>query len=245
MKDSVQATTAKATRSLKWSALTEIVSRTASPIVLVVLARLLTPDDFGVVATSMIAISLSQMFWDAGLSKALVQTQEPLDEASNVVFWTNTFLGVLVYLVLLLSAPLIATFFHSPASGPVLRVLGLQIIIGSLTSVQQALFIRDLDFRGLFWIKLLTAFFPGLFSIPMAFFGYGVWALVAGSIAGQLLNLLLLWNYSSWRPKFQYNVPCARKMLCFGLWVMAEAFGGWLIMWGDGLVVGKYLGFMI
>jgi O-antigen/teichoic acid export membrane protein len=242
MEDNIQETTSKATRSVKWSALTEVVSRTASPIILVVLARLLTPDDFGVIATTMIAVSFSQMLWDAGLSKALVQTEEPIETAANVVFWTNILLGIFVYLILLGLAPTIARFFNSPASGPVLRVLGLQIVIGSLTSVQQALFVRDLDFQGLFWIKLLTAFFPGLFSIPMAFFGYGVWALVAGSIAGQLLNLLLLWNYSSWRPTFRYNLPCAKKMFRFGLWVLAEAFGGWLIMWGDGLIVGKYFG---
>lgn len=232
----------KAMRSLKWSALMEIVSRTASPIIFVVLARLLTPADFGVVATAMIAISFAQMFWDAGLSKALIQTREAPEEGAHVVFWTNIVLGVLIYLILFISAPAIALFFNSPASGPVLRILGFQIVIVSFSSVQQALFVRDLDFRGLFWVKLLTAFLPGLCSIPLALFGYGVWALVAGSLVGQILNCWLLWRRSAWRPKFIYNKILAGKLFAFGFWVILESFGAWLIVWGDNLIVGRFLG---
>lgn len=234
--------TTKATKSVKWLALMEIVSRTAQPIIFVVLARILAPADFGVMATAMIAISFSQMFWDAGLSKALIQAREAPEDAANVVFWTNIFLGVLIYLILFISAPAIALFFKSSASGPVLRVLGLQIVISSITSAQQALFVRDFDFRGLFWIKLITAFVPGLCSIPLAFFGYGVWALVAGSLAGQILNFLLLWRRSTWRPQFNYDKRLAVKLFKFGFWVLLESLGAWLIIWGDNLVVGRFLG---
>jgi PST family polysaccharide transporter len=190
----------------------------------------------------MIVISLAQMLWDAGLSKALVQTRESLEDAAHVVFWTNVLLGGLIYIVLFLLAPAVGLFFNSPDSGPVLRVLGLQILIASLSSVQQALFVRDLDFRRLFWIKLLTSFVPGFSSIPMAFFGYGVWSLVAGSLAGQILNSWLLWSRSSWRPKFTYHGESARKLFTFGLWVLMESFGAWLIVWGDNLIVGRFLG---
>lgn len=234
--------TNKATRSLKWSALMEVVSRTAQPIIFIVLARLLTPNDFGVLATAMISISFAQMFWDAGLSKALIQTKEAPDEAAHVVFWTNMALGLLIYLLLFISAPAIAIFFNSPPSGPVLQIMGFQIIIASFSSVQQALFVRDLDFRGLFWIKLLTAFLPGLFSIPLALFGYGVWALVAGSLVGQIINCWLLWRRSIWRPKFIYNKILAGKLFSFGYWVILESFGTWLIVWGDNLIVGRFLG---
>jgi O-antigen/teichoic acid export membrane protein len=89
---------------------------------------------------------------------------------------------------------------------------------------------------------LFTAFFPGFFSIPLAFYGFGVWALVAGALAGQILNLSLLWRYSPWRPRLQYDLPLARGMLKFGLWVVGESFGAWLIMWGDNLIVGRFLG---
>lgn len=220
----------------------EIVSRTALPIIFVILARILTPDDFGVVATAMIAISFAQIFWDAGLSKALIQSEEILEDAAQVVFWTNILLAILIYIALFIAAPAIALFFNSPASSSVLRVMGFQIIIASFSSVQQALFIRDLDFRGLFWIKLLSAFIPGLCSIPMALFGYGVWALVAGLLAGQILNCWLLWHRSTWQPKFTYNRKSAKKLFTFGFWVVGESLAVWFVLWGDNLIVGKFLG---
>ena len=242
MTESSQDTKNKALVSLKWSALMEVVSRVASPIVFVVLARLLSPNDYGVVATAMIAISFSQMFWDAGLSKALIQTKAAPEDAAHVVFWTNVVLGLLIYTILFFAAPAIALFFRSPASGPVLRVLGIQIIIASLSSVQGALFVRDLDFRGLFWIKLVTAFIPALFSIPMAIYGYGVWALVVGNLVAQIIGLYLLWRKSTWRPKFCYDIVLAKSLFSFGFWVLLESFGAWLILWGDNLIVGRFLG---
>ena len=232
----------KAARSLKWAALTEIISRTASPIVTVILARFLEPEDYGIVATAMVVVSFGQMLWDAGLSKALIQTEEDLTDAAHVVFWSNLILGGIVYAVLFLVAPWVAVFFGSPKSAPVLRVLGLQIIISSLTSVQTSLFIRDMDFRRLMWVKLLTAFIPGLFSIPMAMAGHGVWALVAGTLAGQTFNLILLWHHSHWRPALHYNFRLAKKLMHFGLWILADAIGGWLQTWGDNLIVGRFLG---
>jgi len=220
----------------------EVVSRIASPLIMVILARLLTPKDFGIVATAMIAISFSQMFWDAGLSKALIQTKVSQEAAANIVFWTNVALGLLIYLCLFLSAPLIADFFKSPESAAVLRILGTQIILASLSTVHQALLVRDFNFKGLFWVRLLVAFLPGMFSIPMAVFGYGVWALVTGSIIAQLINLILLWTMSPWRPKFYYDWAQARSIFKFGFWVTLESFGAWLIIWGDNLIVGKFLG---
>ncbi len=232
----------KAFKSVKWTALREFVSRTAAPLVAVILARLLTPEDFGVVATAMIAITFAQMFWEAGLGKALVQTEETTEAAADIVFWTNLSLGLVIYAGLFVFAPWLGVFFNSPASGPVLRVLGLQIVIGSLSSVQHALFVRDLDFRRLFWIILLTAAVPGAFSIPMALSGYGVWALVAGSLVGQLLNLALCWHFSSWRPRLAYDFRIARRMFRFGSWIVIGSLAAWLISWGDSLIVGKFLG---
>ncbi len=220
----------------------EVVSRTATPVVFVVLARLLTPADYGIMATASIVIAFSQMFWDAGLSKALIQAKEDPEQAAQVVFWTNTALGIAIYVALVVSAPAVASFFDSPKSAPVLRVLGLQVVIASLSSVQQALFLRDMNFKRLFWIRLASAFVPGLFSIPMAFFGQGVWALVAGSLAGQTMNLVMLWRSSSWRPRWGYDQTQARRLFRFGSWVMLEAFGAWLIQWGDNLIVGRCLG---
>ena len=237
-----ESVTQKAVGAIKWSALMEVVPRAISPIVFLVLARLLTPEDFGMMSTALIVISFSQIFWDAGLGKALVQIKEKPEEAANVVFWTNLGLGIVTYIVLFLAAPWLAAFFNSIASRSVFRVLGLQVLIASLASVQSALFMRDLAFRQLFWIKLVTALVPGFFSIPLAFFGYGVWALVAGSLAGSLLNLALVWAKSMWRPQIRFDCDLAHKLCGFGIWVVLEALAVWFYVWGDNLLIGKFIG---
>lgn len=232
----------KAARSMKWSVLTEVVSRSVTPLTFIALARILAPQDFGVVAVAQIAISFCSLFWDAGLEKALIQTKEPLDKAANVVFWTNIILGLVIYCILFTISPLLSVFFNSPASGPVLQVLGLQIIIGSLSTVQQALFLRDLNFKQLFWAKLATAAIPAVVSIPLAFIGYGVWALVASSLTASMMNLIILWVRSPWRPNYSFDAAIARKMSNFGIWIVIDSFAGWFISQGDALVIGRFLG---
>ena len=220
----------------------EVVSCSASPLIFLILARLLSPADFGVVAVAMIVLNFSQMFWDAGLGKALVQREEAPENAANVVFWVNAVMGIAIYAIFFLAAPWIADFFHCPASSPVLRVLGLQLVINSLSAVQASLFVRKLDFHRLFKIKLATAFLPGFCSIPLAFWGYGVWALVAGYLAGSLLNLGFLWWTSPWRPRWDFDWVLAHRLFRFGIWVMGESLAAWFLLWGDNLLVGRFLG---
>ena len=232
----------KSIASFKWSALTEVVSRAVSPLTFVILARILTPQDFGVLAIAQIAISFCYLFWDAGLQKALIQTSEPLDEAANVVFWINLALGLVIYAVLLPTAPFLAIFFKNPESCAVLQVLGLQIIIGALSTVQQGLFLRDLDFKLLFWVRLATVVIPAFISIPLAYFGYGVWALVISSLIASLVNLVFLWLRSSWRPQLRFNTHTAKKLSNFGSWIVLDSVFGWFISQGDAVVVGRFLG---
>lgn len=220
----------------------EIGSRTASGIVYLVLARLLTPEDFGVMALALLLVNFCQVFWDAGLEKALIQTPAPPEQAAQVVFWTNALLGLVMFALLFLAAPGLAAFFHTPSALAVMRVLGVQVVIASLASVQQALLVRELGFRELFWLKLVTTIISCSFSIPLAFIGYGVWALVAGSLSAALLNLILLWRQSPWRPRWSFDWRLARALYGFGLWVVLESLGAWFFSWGDNLLVGKFLG---
>ncbi len=228
--------------SAKWSALTEMVSRAIPPAILIILARILTPEDFGIVASAMIFISFCQIFCEAGLGKALIQTNESPEKSADIVFWSNLFLSVLVYGLIFIASPWLAEFFNSPGSKLVLRILGLQIIISSLTSVQQSLFLRNFKFKSLFWIRLLTALLPGFFSVPMAYLGYGVWALVTGSLLGSMTTMFMLWHKSSWRPGMHFELDLARKIYIFALWALGEGLAAWFFTWGDNLLVGKYLG---
>ena len=232
----------QAIKSIKWTALSEIVSRSIQPVLTLILARLLTPADFGVVGVAMIAIGLAQIFQDFGLGKVLIQRETEVDKSANIIFLTNLTLSVFLYLILFITAPLISKFFHEPKVIDVLRVLCLQIVLFSLISVHQALLQRNFRFKQLFYIRLFSAIVPGLASIPLALSGYGVWALVFGTLAGGIIQVLLFWRASPWRPRFSYNLQLARQLFGFGSWVAAEAFLLWVIGWGDSIVLGHFIG---
>jgi O-antigen/teichoic acid export membrane protein len=234
--------TSRLVRSLKWSALMEIVSRSAQAALTLILAQMLAPADFGTMATAAIAIGLAQILCEAGLSTALVQTRETPERAADVVFWTNLGLGLTTYAGLYLVAPMVATFFGSAASQAVLRVLGVQVVIGSLASVHQALLTRRLDFNRLFWARAANFLVPIGVAVPLAIRGAGVWALVTASLSGSLVNLLALWCLNPWRPRARYDWSTARRLSGFGGWVIGEGLSGWFFAWGDNLLIGKFLG---
>ena len=229
--------------ALKWSFFGEIASKAVTPVVFVVLARLLTPEDYGVVAAATMVISFSQIFWEAGMGKAIIQYRGDRTVAANTAFWINNALGLLVAGALVASAGLIADrIFHDPRVAPVLRVMALQVLLSASVSIHIALLQKDLNFRHLFWVRLATVAVPGIASIPLAWYGMGYWALVAGSLAGQVFQVVLLWKTSSWRPRFDFDREVARKLVRFGGWVAATALMAWFYLWADSLVVGVYLG---
>jgi O-antigen/teichoic acid export membrane protein len=234
--------TLKAIHAFKWSVLGEVVSKAVGPLVFLVLARLLVPEDFGVVAAAMVIISFSQVFSDAGLGKALIQRQNRVEESANVVFWLNLGIGLVIVAILIAAAPLIAGFFHDERIAPVVRVLSLQILLAAFSSVHKALLQKDLDFKQLFWVRIITTAVPGLASIPMAIHGMGYWALVAGTLVGQMAQSIVFWKLSPWRPQWGLDRSLAWELIGFGKWVMLSGLLGWFYGWMDAIIVGHFLG---
>jgi len=232
----------KITNGIKWTTLSSLLPKLISPLVMLVLARILAPEYFGLVSTAMIVISFSQMFWEAGLTKALIQSSEPIEVTGNLVFWSNLFIGILIYILIFFFAPYIAKYYNNSQTSIVLRVLSLQIIFISLTTVQEAIFIKDLNFAPLFSIRLISSISNGLVSIFLAFNGFGVWSLVFGTLLGVILNFILLWKKSIWMPSFNINWKLANQFYKFGSWVLLLSLLGWLINWVDSILIGKYFG---
>lgn len=224
----------------KWSVLSEIAAKAATSLFFVVLARLLAPEDFGVVAVAMIVVSFAQTLWEFGLARSLIQRQTDTEDAADIAFWTNLLLGLVFYIGLAVVADAFANLFGAPKAGPVLRLLGIQIVIGSMSSVHIALYQRDLNFKALFWIRLGTSFLPGAVSIPLAATGFGYWALVAGMIASNLTLFALVWVFHSWRPRWRYNKQLAKDIFKFSFWTTAEGILSWGIQWIDVIIVGAF-----
>ena len=229
--------------ALKWSFLGELASKAIQPVVFIILARLLTPEDFGVMTAALMVIGFSQIFWEAGMGKAIIQRQSDLESAANAAFWINIVLGICIASMLYLFAkPIARIFFQDERVIAVLRVMTLQVLLGALCSVQIALLQKDMQFKKLFWVRFATVSLPGLASIPLAWYGFGFWALVAGTLSGQLVQVLMLWWMSDWRPGVAIKQDVTTEMTKFGVWVGATGMMGWFYTWADSLVVGHYLG---
>jgi O-antigen/teichoic acid export membrane protein len=233
---------AQAVKSLKWTVFSQIAQISIPSIVMLILARLLTPEDFGVVGVAMIAIGFAQIFQDFGLGKALIQREGQIEESANIVFWSNLGFSIVIYLILFLLSPQISVFFHDPRASNILRVLCIQIILTSLTTVHFSLLQRDFQFKSLFAVRLAPSVIPAVISLPLALIGQGVWALVWGALAGSLAQAILVWRISEWRPTQIFNLKLAREIYGFGIWVFSEMMLSWLIVWGDSIVLGHFLG---
>jgi O-antigen/teichoic acid export membrane protein len=230
-------------QAIKWSFLSEIASKAVQPLVFVILARLLTPEDYGVVASATMVISFSQVFWEAGMGKAIIQYQGDRKAAANVAFWVNVALGIVVAGILVAISGVVANrIFHDNRVAPVLQVMALQVFLSASASIHTALLQKDMNFKSLFWVRMATVAIPGLFSIPLAWYGMGYWALVAGTLAGQAMQVAMLWKMSPWKPELSFDFAIARQLIRFGGWVALSGLLVWFYVWADSLIVGIYLG---
>jgi len=227
--------------ALKWSFLSELAAKLIQPAVFIILARLLTPEDFGVMSAALMVISFSQIFWEAGMGKALIQRQTNIEEAANAAFWINIGLGtVIASLLFIVANPVAQTFFHDERVAVVLQIMTVQVLLGAVSAVHTALLQKDMSFRRLFWVRFATTGLPGLASIPLAWNGMGYWALLTGTLIGQATQVALLWQLSHWHPKWSFSFAVAKEMGRFGAWVGASGLLGWFYVWADSLVVGLY-----
>lgn len=232
----------QAVRSAKWALLNSFVPRLLTLVLTTVLARLLTPDDFGLVGIATLVVSLMTMIQQTGLGQALVQRQVQVEEAASVTLWLNLTLSVALYGFLWFLTPLASALYEEPRLVPALRVLGLQLVISASGIVHTSLMARHFRFQKLFLIQTASTTAPFLVAIPVALSGAGYWALIFSSLAGNLVSVSLAWWLERWRPRPVFNVAIARQMLSFGGFVFLEAFLGWMLIYFDNAVVGKVLG---
>lgn len=225
----------------KWSVLAEVFSKAITPLVFLLLARFLVPEEFGIVAISMIIVSFAQVICDAGMNNALVQSAIEFEANANEAFWVNMVLGGVLLILLLLLADYLAVPFGDPRVADVIRLQGLQLLIFPLISVQTARFQKNLEFKPLFKVQAVTAFVSGAVSISLATQGMSYWALVWGPLIASFSQAIFLWKLSAWSPGFHFSYGEAVQLLKFGGWITGEKIIGWFYTWGDSLVIGLFL----
>ena len=186
----------------------------------IILARLLSPDDYGCIGMLMIFIAISNAFIDGGFGSALIQKKSPTQEDYSTIFHWNLFLSVVLYGVLFMAAPWVASFYKIELLSSVLRVQGIVLIINALSIVQQNILRKRLLFRHLAVVRISASVLSLLLAVFLAYRGYGVWTLVAQQIAWSCFATAFCWALNVWRPSMQFSMQSFKSLYQFGGFIL-------------------------
>lgn len=206
----------KALSGIVWKFFETALTSVIGFVISVVLARLLSPSDYGLIGMMAIFIALSEVFIDSGFSDALIQKKNRTDTDLSTVFFFNIMVSVFCYFSLFAFAPLIADFFNAPLLILIVRVLGLKIVINSFASIHITKLRINVNFKALAIITLISVVIGGFIGILLAFLGFGVWSLVFQLLLGSSIQVLVLWLVVKWRPKFVFSKLSLKSLFGFG-----------------------------
>jgi len=232
----------KAINSVMWSATQTWGVRVISFLVMVALARLVAPEAFGLVAYATVFIAFAQIFVNQGFSDAIVQFSQLSREHLDTAFWASLLTGGLLTIISVFASDGIASLFHEPQLVPIIRWLSPVFILSALSSVQQAILRRKLAFKALTIRSLAANLISGVIAVLMAFRGYGVWSLVAKILVSAIVNAVMLWQVSDWRPGFRISMERFRELFLFGIKIVGGDFVDFLSVHSDDFLIGYFLG---
>ncbi len=206
----------KTVRGTVWSVVERFSVQGVMFVVMIFMARVLTPADYGLVGMVAIFIAVSQSLVDSGFSQALIRKKNRTETDNSTVFYFNVAVGLALYLILFFCAPLIAKFYKEPLLIPITRLVSLSIVINSLVVVQRALLITKIDFKTQAKASFIAVVVSGAVGLTMAYTGWGVWAIVWYQLTNISVNMGLLWVMARWRPHLLYSWQSFREMFSFG-----------------------------
>lgn len=206
----------KAIHGVGWSFIDNIASSGITFLVGLVLARLLTPKEYGIMAMIAVFIAVSNSIIDSGFSNALIRKTRIERVDYNTVFYFNLTVSILIYTLLYLAAPAISVFFKESVLVEIIRILGLVLIINAFSVIPRTQFVRDVNFKTQTKVSLISSISSGVFGIGMALGGMGVWSLVGQQLSRQFLNTLFLWIYSKWYPVWEFSRKSFKELFEFG-----------------------------
>lgn len=228
------------TKGVLWSAIERFSVQGVSFLLSIVIARLITPGEYGLIAMLTIFMAVAQSFIDSGFGNALIQKKDRNEVDYSTVFYFNIVISVLLYGILYLCAPLIARFYNQPILTSVTRWVGLNLIIMSLSLVQRTRLNVDLNFKLQAKVSLTAVIISGIIGITLAYNGWGVWALVIQGLSNNLFSTILLWITTKWHPLFEFSVTSFRRLFSFGSKLLASGLLHTIYLNLYSLVIGKF-----
>lgn len=224
---------------LFWKLAERISAQAVSLIVSIVLARILSPDNYGAVALVLVFIDLANVLVVNGISTALIQKKDADELDFSTMFWVNIVVATVIYMIIFLSAPAIAGFYNNEILVAVTRVLGIKILLAGPNSVQQAYVSRHMIFKKFFFATLVGTVISGIVGIVMAIWEFGVWALVAQYLTNSAIDMLVLFLTIDWRPKLMFSWRRAGRMVGYGWKITVGAIADELYLQARALIIGK------
>ena len=206
-----------------WRFLERVGAQGVEFVVSIVLARLLAPELFGMIAMMMVFISILSVFIDSGFGSALIQKKDADDLDFSTVFWFNLAMCMAIYALLFLAAPGIAKFYKMPGLIAPLRVIGLTLVVSGVKNVQMSYVSRTLQFKRFFFATLGGTLGAAVLGIWLAYRGYGIWALVAQSLFNNTVDTIILWITVKWRPKLMFSLERLKGLFSYGWKLLASA----------------------
>lgn len=237
---SEQTLKSKTKRGLAWSLIERFSTQGVQFLFGIILARLLSPDDYGIIAMPLVFLALAQCFIDSGFSTALIRKPDLNEDDLSTAFYFNVGVGIVCYIILFFTSPLIASFYNTPILSDLLKVTALATLFNPLCAVQQAILTRRIDFKTQAVVSLTGAIISGILGLIMAYSGFGVWSLVCQQVGGYLLRTLLLWIMVKWRPQYTWSWESFHYLWGFG----SKMLGSGLLETAYSniypIVIGKY-----
>lgn len=212
----------KTVKGVSWSFVEQILTRGANFVIGIILARLLTPTDYGLIGMISVFIAISQIFIDGGLSSALIRTKSPSEKDYSTVFIINLVLSLFFYTILFFSAKPVAEFYEQPVLKPFLRVISLTLVISSFGSIHNTLLTIRVDFKTKSIISIITALASGIIGIVFAYRGFGAWALAAQSLSATLVCTLLLICFVHWFPQTGFSKESFKRLFSYSSKLLAS-----------------------
>ena len=212
----------KTIKGISWNLIDRFGNQFIKLIISVILARLLTPEDFGLIGIIMITFALSQVFITGGFGEAFIQKKEVTDLDACTVFYTNVFVSIMIYGILWIASPFIAKFYSQSELLLLIRVMGLILNINAFNVIPIAQLTRAVNFKRNTMINLASLLASGIVGISAAYYGYGVWSLVIQQMTNRSLVTLGLWVTSKWKLTAQYSIKSLKNMFSFGIWILCS-----------------------
>lgn len=225
---------------MAWTGFERIASIGIQFVIGIIIARLLSPEDYGIMGMLTIFIAIAQTFLDSGFANALIQKKDRTNIDFSTVFYFNTIISFILYAIMFIAAPFIAAFYNMPILTDITRIVTISLIINGLSIVQTAKLSIDLNFRLQAIASILSVILSGISGIFIAILGYGVWALVSQTIIAASVRTIILWIFSSWKPMFAFSIKSFKALFAFGSKILCSGIINTIYQDLYTLVIGRY-----